>query len=673
MAARARPADRHSPSLPPRLGADSDSARPGRRQPTPPPSFLPFQHPKLVNALPTGGGWIHEVKFDGYRMQVRVERRRAEWRSRNGNDWTARFADLGDLFDGMLNVILDGELCVLDKQGHPDFSALRSALGRRQAGAMVGNLVYFVFDALFLDGRDLRGLPLAERKARLREVIEPGGQPRSPQLRYVEAVDADPRQLFATACEMGIEGIVSKRLDAAYRSGDRNESWVKTKCRPGQEVVVGGWKMNGPRFRSLMAGVWESGQLRYVGSIHTGYSQANTSELVPKLRATEASASPFTLGGPHRKTSDIHWTRPELVARIEFEGWTGDGKVRQASFKGLREDKEAREVVEEDPEPPPPATTAVRPTPKARNKHPPAGTPDFQLSHEDKVLWPASPGHPAITKADLAAYYAATADWILPYVRGRPCTVLLAPQGVHGELFFQRHEGQRVGGLRDAPAVTHVEVAALAHVFPQFDTPQALEAAVQSDAIELHPWNNVPGEVDLPGRFVFDLDPDEGLDFERVIDAALELRDRLVELGLAPFLKTSGGKGLHLVTPFVQDETKPVTWAEAKAFARAVCAAMAGDSPDRYTIALPKAQRQGRVFLDYLRTDQTRHASALLSPRATAEATVSMPLSWRDARPGLNPTAFTVASALPLLRQRPVWQDYEAQATPLRRAIARLS
>ena len=632
-----------------------------------PPEFIPFQHPKLVTAPPGGDGWIHEVKFDGYRMQFRVADGQAQWRSRNANDWTPRFKDLAGLFDSLPDCILDGEVCVLDKRGHPDFSALRSALGRRQAGVMAGSLVYFVFDLLFAAGEDLTGLALTARKARLRQLIEPDGEPISSRLRYVEAVEADPRQLFSTACEMGLEGIVSKRADGAYRSGDRSDSWVKAKCRPAQEVVIGGWKTTGSRFRSLMAGVWEGDKLRYVGSVHTGYSDAKTRELLPKLRALETPAGPFSLGDPPRKTSEIYWVKPELVARIEFEGWTADGKVRQSSYKGLRDDKPAREVVEEDPAPPPSPAPAAR----ARRKSKPSSL--AALSNADKPLWPATPEHPPITKANLAAYYAAAAEWILPYVQGRPCTVLLAPDGIRGELFFQRHEGQRVGGLRDAPAVTHVDVPSTGHVFPQFDSVEALQAAAQSDAIELHPWNCVPGDPSLPGRFLFDLDPDEGLPFDRVLDAAHELRDRLTDMGLPAFLKTSGGKGLHLVTPFLQDPQRPVSWAEAKAFAKGLCATMAADSPELYTVALPKAARKGRVFLDYLRTDQTRHASALLSPRATPEATVSMPLAWRDAKPGLDPKAFTVVSALPLLRRRPAWQDYETQATPLRRAIERLA
>lgn len=641
------------------------------KAPAPPPDFIAFQHPKLVESPPSGAGWIHEVKFDGYRMQVRVARGAAQWRTRTGLDWTARFKDLAPLFKGMPDCILDGELCVLDAKGQPDFSALRSAMGRRQAGAMAGSLVYFVFDLLFAGGEDLTNLPLSDRKARLAAMLEPDGVPVSDRLRRVEPIDAEARQLFSTACAMGLEGIVCKRADATYRSGDRSDTWVKIKCRPAQEVVVGGWKTTGDRFRSLLAGVWEGGALRYVGSVHTGYSAAKVAELMPSLRAAQAKTSPFTAGDPPRKTSEIHWTRPDLVAAIEFEGWTSAGKIRQASYKGLREDKPAADVIEETPAPPAETRATPKRKPKSRRLVPSAVQAPT-LTHGDKVLWPATGGQAPIGKADLAAYYEAAADWLLPYMRGRPCTVLVAPDGVDGELVYQRHEGQRIGGLRDAAAVTHVPIAGTDHVVSQFDTVEALVAAAQVDAIELHPWNGIPEDPELPGRFVFDLDPDEGLPFHQVVEAAHELRDRLSDLGLASWLKTSGGKGLHLVTPFAQDPKAPIDWARAKAFARAVCAAMAADSPERYTIALPKAQRRGRVFLDYLRTDRTRHAAGLLSPRATPEATVSMPLSWRQARPGLDPTAFTLRNALTQLAQSRAWRDYDQSPPPLASAIARL-
>ena len=457
------------PEPDPRLRAKAASA---------PPDFIAFQHPKLVEAPPSGPGWIHEVKFDGYRMQVRAHRGTASWRTRTGLDWTDRFADLAGLFTGLPDCVLDGEVCVLDAQGQPDFSALRSAMGRRQAGALVGDLVYFVFDLLFASGQDLTGLPLAERKAKLAALLDPNKSDRSDRLRLVEPIAADARQLFASACAMGLEGLVSKRLDATYRSGDRSDTWVKVKCRPAQEVVIGGWKTTGDRFRSLLAGVWEDGALRYVGSVHTGYSAAKVAELTPRLRGAASKTSPFTAGDPPRKTSEIHWARPELVAAIEFEGWTSAGKIRQASYKGLREDKPAQEVVEEDPAPPP---TARKPRAAVKTARAP-------LTHGDKPLWPATERHPPIGKAQLAAYYEAAADWILPYIQGRPCTVLLAPDGIEGALFYQRHEAQRIGGLREAASVTHVPISGTDHVVSQFDTVEALSPPPRSTRS-----NSIPG------------------------------------------------------------------------------------------------------------------------------------------------------------------------------------
>ena len=613
-----------------------------------PRGFVDFQHPKLVEKPPTGPDWLHEIKFDGYRMQLQVRAGRATFYSRNGNDWTDRFKHLAAVASELEDCILDAELCAVGDEGYSNFSKLRSAIFKAP-----DNLVLFAFDILWRGDQDVRARPIEDRKAMLRELLDEAGEDVAEAIRYVDEVPGEGAPLLSAACQLRWEGIVSKRRGSPYRSGVRGDAWVKSKCRPSESIVVGGYVTKNGRFQYLLGGVREpDGRLRYVGSIKQGYPAPVLQDLLPRLKPLATDQNPFT--GAPRKTSDIHWLRPELVAEVEMAELTGSGMLRQSSFKGLRDDAAPAD------RPEPPLARRTRIAAKLTG-----------LTHADKALWPETDGRPAISKQDLARYYEAAAPWLLPYLRGRPCTVLLATEGIEGELFFQRHEGQRRGGLRDAPSVTHVAVPATGHVFPQFDTVEALQAAAQSGAVELHPWNCVEGDPDLPGRFGFDHDPDEGLAFEAVVQAAKEVRDRLSDVGLPAFLKTSGNKGLHVVTPFLQDPARPVTWAEAKAFAKHLCGEMAADSPDLYTIALPKAACRGRVFLDYLRTDQTRHAASLLSPRANAAATVSMPLSWRLARAGLDARAYTMATALQAMKAEDPWGDWQAQATPLRSAIAR--
>ena len=306
----------------------------------PAPDFVPFQLVKLVAAPPSGERWLHEIKFDGYRIQVRVEANRARFHTRNGLDWTDKFPALGVAAGGLPDCMLDGELCAVNAEGYSDFSALRSALGAR---GRKEQLAVFVFDLLFEAGVDLRPLPLTARKARLRALLEQGGDHVEHALRYVDESPFPPKELIAAACRMGLEGIVSKRRDAPYRSG-RSETWLKAKCRPGIEVVIGGWRADGDRFRSLIAGVWDEGRLRYVGRVHTGYSDTTVRELMPILLALEVDKSPFELGDVPKKTRDIHWMRPRLVADIEMAELTASGKLRQASFKGLRADKTAEDL-----------------------------------------------------------------------------------------------------------------------------------------------------------------------------------------------------------------------------------------------------------------------------------------------------------------------------------------
>jgi bifunctional non-homologous end joining protein LigD len=462
---------------------------------------------------------------------------------------------------------------------------------------------------------------------------------------------------------MELEGIVSKRLDAPYQSG-RGESWTKSKCRAGHEVVIGGWTTTGDAFRSLIAGVYRDGHLVHVGRIGTGFGREKVAALLPRLKALETDKSPFTAGQP-KKGAGVHWVEPKLVAEIHYAGFTGDGSLRQASFKGLREDKPAEEVEAETPAK---AETTDLATPLPDKTVPgkagPASIMGVAISKPDKALWPdANDGQP-VTKLDLARYFEAVADHLMPHVKGRPCSVIRFPDGIGGETFFQRHAARGTSALFD-------EVTVFGDHKPYIvvNRPEALIAAAQIGAIELHPWNCQPDQPEVPGRLVFDLDPAPDVPFEQVIEGAREVRDRLEELGLVSFAKTTGGKGLHVVTPL---KPSKVDWATAKAFAREVCARIAADNPDRYLITMAKKDRGGRIFLDYLRNDRMSTAVAPFSPRGRPGAPVSWPLNWTQVRIGLDPKTFTLRTVPRLLGKSNAWEDYCDSERDLAAAIKRL-
>jgi bifunctional non-homologous end joining protein LigD len=624
------------------------------------PEFVEPELARLIDRPPSGPQWIHEIKFDGYRMQLRVEKGAVTLRTRKGLDWTSRFPEIARDAGALPDCLLDGEIVALDVDGRPDFAGLQQAL----SSGRTGELVFFLFDALYAEGEDLRSLDLQQRKTKLGALLDAadaGGR-----LRFVEHFEASGQQVLDAARRLGLEGVVSKRLDSPYRSG-RGHDWVKSKCRDGQEVVIGGWTTtDGNAFRSILAGVWRDGRLVPVGRVGSGFGAGQMDRLLPRLKALETKASPFSETAAPRKTAAVHWVRPELVAEIEFAGWTADGQVRQASFKGLREDRPASEVRMEKPEP---VKTIEPETPASRRRSATGGDTvlGVSISNPDKALWPEDKQGEAITKLELARYYESVATWLLPYVQGRPCTIIRIPDGIDGERFIQRH-----AGAGTSPLITLAKVSGDRTPYLQFDTPEALIAAAQSGAAELHPWNSLPGKPDLPGRFVFDLDPDENLPFERVIAAAFEVRDRLKRVGLESFLKTTGGKGLHVVTPFAQSGRNPVTWPEAKTFAQALCVEMAADTPNAFTTNMAKRARPGKIFLDYLRNDRMASAVAVLSPRARPGAPVSMPVAWPRGAKGLDPKAFTVRTAPARMRKRDPWAGLEEAAQPLAAAIRKL-
>ncbi|HEY5049073.1 MAG TPA: DNA ligase D [Rhizomicrobium sp.] len=632
------------------------------------PRFVEPMLCRLVERPPAEGGWGHEIKFDGYRMQLRVEDGKSVLRTRKGLDWTQKFDAIARAARDLPDCIVDGEVVALDRQGAPDFAALQAAL----SDAKTGQLIFFAFDLLFLEREELLGLSLNERKRRLEALLAALPKKNSTLIRYVEHFETGGDAVLKSACRMSLEGIVSKQLSSPYRSG-RSDAWAKAKCRAGHEMVIGGWSETNGRFRSLLVGVHRGKQLVYVGRVGTGFGQGTVARLLPRLKAQAAKDNPFGGLNAPRREREVHWTNPVLVAEIEFAGWTGDGMVRQGAFKGLREDKPAKDVEAEKPAAAA-ATELAEPSPRNRNavhtaRHSgKAGSSGavvmgVAISHPDKSLWPDGGDGKPVTKLDLARYYESVGAWLIEHIKGRPCSIIRAPDGIKGEHFFQRHAMPGTSNLLEL-----ISVSGDRKPYLQIDRIEGLAAIAQVAAVELHPWNCQPGHPDIPGRFVFDLDPAPDLAFDRVVEAALELKQRLEKLGLVPFCKTTGGKGLHVVTPFTVAKKDRIGWPEAKAIARAICMQMADDSPAKYLINMAKKERVGRIFLDYLRNDRMSTAVAPLSPRARDDAPVSMPLTWSQVKKGLDPMRFTLRTVPALIARGRAWADYCEGERPLAEA-----
>jgi len=642
------------------------------------PDFVAPELCTPVDRPPDAEGWGHEIKFDGYRVQLRVEDGEARLKTRKGLDWTDKFAAIAGEGSELPDGLIDGEIVALDQDGAPDFSTLQAAI----SDGKTGDLIFYAFDLLFADGEDLRHLPLRERKARLKQLLETRPKSRSKSkaksIRYVEHFESGGDAILRSACKLSLEGIVSKKLTSPYRSG-RSESWTKAKCRAGQEVVLGGWKTTNGKFRSLMAGVYRGDHLVFVGMVGTGFGQDTVRRIMPALKAAETDDNPFGGKDAPRKTRDVHWLRPELVAEIEFAGFTDAGNIRQASFKGLRQDKPASEIVAEKPartEVKKPAAKAAAKSGKSKPEKPVATVAGNRsaevmgvvISKPEKELWPDGGDGEGVTKLDLARYFEAIGEWMIGYLKGRPCSVVRAPDGIKGERFFQRHAMPSTSSLLEL-----VKVSGDRKPYLQIDRVEGLAAVAQSGGLELHPWNCAPYATDTPGRLVFDLDPAPEVEFSEVVEATLEMKQRLDELGLENFCKTTGGKGLHVVVPLAHGAKEKVSWKEAKAFAQGVCQWMAQESPDQYLLNMSKKLRRGKIFLDYLRNDRMATAVAVLSPRAREGATVSMPLTWAQVRGDLDPKRYTIRTVPALLAKSKAWEGYDETQSSIKGAMKKLA
>ncbi|RIL00893.1 MAG: DNA ligase D [Proteobacteria bacterium] len=631
--------ERDAPAIP-RPG--DPSAVPGARRAALPRRIAP-QLATLADAAPDGDEWLHEIKFDGYRLLCRLEEGEAQLVTRAGNDWTDRFPGLARAVAALPveSALFDGEAVVLDAHGRSDFQQMQGALGQDRP-----DLVLYAFDLLWLDGWDLREAPLVERKRLLRWLLARAPD-RSP-LRYSDHVRGRGPDFHAEACRNHLEGIVAKRADAPYRSL-RTRAWLKVKCSRRQEfAVVGFTDPAGSRvgFGALLLGAKDAeGRLRYCGRVGTGFDDKTLASLHAALAGDEI-AKPPVVGAPRAR--GLHWVTPRLVAEVSFTEWTRDGVIRHPSFLGLRADKRPDEVTIEVADPPPPAAAPVIRAEVA----------GVRLSNPDRVYWPEL----GITKSELAQYYERVADRMLPGIAERPLTLRRCPEGWEGECFYQKHATESVPA-----SVPRVDIEPGKEPYTMVRDLASLVALVQIATLEFHVWGARADRLDRPDILVFDLDPDAAVPWRRLADTALVLRAFLGELGLVPFVRGTGGKGLHVVVPI----ERRATWDEAKRFTHAVALALVREAPRHFTAQLSKARRAGKIFIDYLRNDAEATAIASYSTRSRAGAPVAMPLFWEELGAAEGPPQWSLREAPARLNDADPWAEFDASRRLLSRATLR--
>jgi bifunctional non-homologous end joining protein LigD len=629
-----KPADQQDEAKP---AASKPKAVRGKASPL--PDFIAPQLATRVARPPAGNDWLHEIKFDGYRVLARIDNGKVQLLTRRGHDWTNRFAPVPEALEKLKvrTALIDGEIVVMTDSGVTDFGKLQATL----AGEARHALSFQAFDLLYLDGLNLTGQPLIDRKTALHALIASMGSQST--VAYSDHIENLGDRVFTQACALALEGVVSKRRDAPYRSG-RTDSWVKSKCIERQEFVIGGYAKStvaGKGLGSLLVGYYQGKELRYAGRVGTGFNATSTKALVTALDKIRRTAPAFDTRPPGAGR-DVVWVEPKRVCEVEFLTWTGDGLLRHASFKGLRDDKPANEVTIERERPI--SRTAGHPSKTKAAKMSDIGEKALAkvtLTHPERVLDADS----GLTKRGLAEYLALVADRMLPHITGRPISFVRCPGGTAKACFYQKHiETALPAGIG---SVTIREKEGTGD-YLTIDNAEGLIGLAQMGVLEIHPWGCKADDVERPDRLIFDFDPAPDVAFSWVVEAAVAMRERLEKLGLESFLKTTGGKGLHVVAPIARDHEWPVV----KDFARAVANATAADS-DRYVTVMTKAKRTGKIFIDFFRNDRGSTAVAPYSTRARPGAPVATPLNWDEATPNLSPAHFTVETIARRLARMP--------------------
>ncbi len=630
------------------------------------PDYQPPQLATLVDRVPSGAGWQFEMKYDGYRCLAAVSGGKVKLYTRNGKDWTEQFGKLVPAFEGLTDgsALIDGEICAFDDKGRTDFSTLKDALSNN------GPLVFFAFDLLERDGQDLKKKPQNERRAALEELI--GKTPRDSLIQLSTAIDGKGEEVFNALCKGGFEGVIAKKMDSPYR-GDRTKSWLKIKCTHRQEFVICGWSPStkSNAFASLVLGTMEDGKLIYRGRVGTGFSEDDRDAIYDKLKARERKTPPFDGPIPRDIKRRGHWVTPELVAEIAYTEVTPDGALRHPSFLGLREDKPSKDVHMDKPAGlPAEAKAGSKAKGKAQDKaksssrqggakmerielttemgEAAAKNAGVRLTSPDKVLFPEQ----GVTKGELIAYYDQVAERMLTYLADRPLSLVRCPGGREKSCFFQKHDS---GGFpEEFKRLPITEKSGESADYFYIDDKKGLFAGAQMNVLEFHIWGVKRDMIEKPERIIFDIDPDEGLDFGDVKKAAHDFRTRLKDLGLESFPMVTGGKGVHVIAPL----QRRAEWPEVKTFCKGFAQTLADEEPERFVAVMSKARRKGRMFIDYLRNERGSTAIAPFSTRSRQGAPCAVPVSWEELDDLDAANQFTLEAAASRAQAPDPWKGY---------------